>query len=163
MRSGIASLAVVVLALAGCGGTNKASTTARTTLPPGVTVVPPPRTPTAHVYTANLSGANGPPAGAPHGSGVAVIKTNPQTRELCWQFSQLVNVNAPRLATLYGYGAGLSGRHGIRLGRHYTTVGCQREPLVLFELLEAHSQSYAIGIYNAQFPEGAVRGRLPHQ
>ena len=148
MGSRVVFLVVAGLAVAGCGSTNKATPTAPASSAAAPTVL---------AYSVPLSGANGPPAGAPNGSGLAVLTANPHKGELCWQFSQLMNVTAPTLATLYGWGPGLSGRHGIHLGRTYRPSGCQHEPAILFRLLEAHPQSYAIGIYNAQFHEGAVR------
>ena len=160
MRSSVVFMVVAGLSVAGCGSTNTATPTApassAATAPASSAAAP-----TVLAYSVPLSGANGPPAGAPNGSGLAVLSANPHNGELCWQFSQLMNVTAPTLATLYGWGPGLSGRHGIHLGRTYRPSGCQHEPAILFKLLEAHPQSYAIGIYNAQFREGAVRGRLP--
>src|ERR1700677_4495021 len=102
-RTGFFSLAVVaVLAFAGCGstGTNKAIVLTGTNTGPQPELKYSPVRSAA--YNVSLSGTNGVAGplgarrGAPNGSGVAVINIDASRRTLCWKFSQLENVPAPR-------------------------------------------------------------------
>jgi hypothetical protein len=160
MRSRIAfvSLAVVVLAFAGCGGTNKATTTAAPTpLPPNVTghqPLPPLKSAT---YNINLAGFKG---GALHGSGLAVISINASSVELCWKFSQLMNVTAPTVARIYINFRGASGTHGLPLGSPYKSSGCVPESSAVLSEILAHPHRFYVAIHDAQFPGGAVHGQL---
>jgi hypothetical protein len=159
-RTASVSLVVAVLVFAGCG---KGATTAPTSTPllPGVKTQQPPPPVKTVTYTVNLSGASpGTPAGAPNGSGLAVIGLYPSRNELCWTFSQLKNVTAPKVARIYQNFGGATGRHGRPLGGAYKSSGCLVEPSILFEVLEAHPERFYVAIFNAQFPEGAVRGPL---
>src|SRR5271155_1230813 len=105
-RVTLVSLALVVLALAGCGSTKQAATTAATT-PSGA---PPPAKSAS--YTVTLAGYKG---GSPSGSGHAFISINASTDELCWTFSALQNVTAPTVIRIFHTFKGASGKHGIQL------------------------------------------------
>jgi hypothetical protein len=162
--------ACVVLALAGCGGNKKAATTAATSsvAPPATrTVGTPPPVKSIKVksvtYKVNLAGASGSPAGAPNGSGLAVITVsgiNAFLGELCWKFSQLKNVTAPTMARIYSVPTGTSAGVGITLGGGYKSTSCLPEASSFLALLEDHPQGFDVSIDNAQFPNGAVRGQI---
>ena len=157
-RTAFVSLAVVVLAFAGCGGTNKAATTAATSpLPPNVTVYKPPPPLKSATYSTNLAGFKG---GALHGSGLAVISINASSKELCWKFSQLMNVTAPTVARIFRNFRGASGKHGIPLGSPYKSSGCVPEAAIVLSELLAHPNRFYVAIHDAQFPDGAVHGQL---
>lgn len=163
-RTTLVSLTVGVLALTGCGGSSTVTTTVArpSVLPPGVRLYHPPHVVPA-TYTINLASAPGPgrePAGEPNGSGLAVVKIEPSTNQLCWQFAQLKNVTAPTDARLYVYTAGGTGRVGLRLGSTFKASGCFGWEPVWLESVERNPPAYIISIHNARFPAGAVRGRL---
>lgn len=158
-RTPFVSLAVVVLAFAGCGSTKNAATTTAATissLPPGERPIQ------AATYTAKLAGfprGVGLRGGAPNGSGLAVITISPR-RELCWKFSQLRNVTAPTVARIFRSFPGGSGLNGLPLGHAYKSSGCVRVPAktALLGLLEANPQEWYVSIHTVRFPGGAVRG-----
>jgi hypothetical protein len=165
-RTTFVTLAVVVLALAGCGSTKNASTTAATgSTPPASVSTPSEAHPpvTSATYVVNLAGFAG---GSPNGSGLAVISINPSRGELCWKFSRLKNVTAPTVARIYrnwvgatGRG-GSTGRGGYLLGRAYESSGCVPEESVVLGLIEAKPQVFYVNIHTARFRNGAVRGPL---
>jgi hypothetical protein len=159
----VASMAVLALALGGCGGSGKSSGTAASTtgrarkLPPGVVpdeVLPPAR---ALTYTAHLVPFSG---GSPSGSAVALVSLNPATSQLCWQFSQLTNVTSPTVARLYQSFPGASGTGGYLLGSTFNSSGCISRPKVIIQIIESRPQTFYVSIHTAQFPGGAVRGPL---
>jgi hypothetical protein len=148
----------VVLVLAGCGGTNRGSSTPATssslaqgasqngTTAPGAPVT----------YSVKLH-AKGTPAGAPNGSGLAVISITEPSGTLCWRFSQLKNVGAPTMARVF---RGFPGNPGFSLGRAYKSSGCVGEPRLLLALLATRPRTWYVGISSARFPASAVRGEL---
>jgi hypothetical protein len=145
-------LVLIALAFASCGSTKKAATTPATgssgpQVPPVKSVI----------YRVRLASTNEAPAGAPKGSGLAVISIDASTDELCWAFSQLKNVLAPTEATINGHP-----RFGYT---HtplfpYTANGCTQEPALLLYLFEHTPQRYYVNIQNRHHPGRAVRGRL---
>jgi hypothetical protein len=160
-RTTFVTLAVGVLALTGCGGSNGTATKAAGSnlpLPPGVSLTPETRKPvTPATYDVNLAGF---PKGSPNGSGLAVVSIEPSKGGLCWQFSQLKNVTAPTEARIFLNFSGASGRGGYLLGRPYKSSGCiQLEPAVL-ALIESKPYKFYVNIHDAHYPNGAVRGPL---
>jgi len=152
-RTAFVSLAVVALALAGCGKTNTAATVPATTssLRPGVAPV------RSATYSVSLAGVTG---GAPNGSGIATINIEASTDELCWQFSQLKNVTAPTVARIFQKVPGGTGSGGYQLGAVYNSSGCVHEPSVNLGVIEDRPSKFYVSIHDAQFPGGAVRGPL---
>ncbi len=151
--------ALAALALAGCGGATKTVTTATI---PGVTAYKPPPPAKAATYTVTLAGTrlHGSPRGAPGGSGFAVLTIDPASGQLCWSFSRLTGITAPRIARFYQGFVGATGMHGHPLGETYKPSGCTPlRPLVL-SVIEAHPERFYVAIFNAEYPEGAVRGQL---
>jgi hypothetical protein len=154
------SVTVAALALGGCGSTKTTATTAKRPLAPGATEIGAPPPVKSATYRVNLAGSTGTPAGAPHGSGLAILTVKAPSSELCWEFSKLKNVAAPVAARIYRSLAGgppLSS--GVSLGASYKTSSCSREPAIFLGLLGAHPKNFYVAIDNAQFPKGAVRGR----
>ena len=89
-----------------------------------------------------------------------MISVKAPTLELCWQFSQLKNVASPTAARIYrSLSGGPPQGSGVPLGEGYTPTGCTREPAIFLGLLSEHPQNFFVAIDNAQFPQGAVRGR----
>jgi hypothetical protein len=155
----VAALAATVVG--GCGSTNTTTTTAKTApLVPGATEIGTPPPVKSASYRAILAGTTGTPAGAPKGSGLAIISVRAPSSELCWDFSQLKNVASPTAARIYrSLAGGPPLTSGVLFGVPYKASGCVHEPAVFLGLLGAHPQNFYVAIDNVQFPMGAVRGR----
>jgi hypothetical protein len=166
-RAAFVSLALAVLAVAGCGGSTK-TVTAPPELPPGVSKPPPPPTPINASFHVTLTGERAtrfglPPGfrrGSPNGSAVAVATTNASTNEFCWEFSQLKNVSSPTVARLFRDFPGATGRGGFALGRRYKPSGCIHLVPVVLALIGAKPQQFFLNIHTTRYPGGAVRGPL---
>src|SRR5271163_2164181 len=149
----LVSLAVAVLAFAGCGSTKQAATTATTSSAPSPT-----QTSVFDVTLTGFARELGHGAGSPNGSAFAVISINPSKGELCWHFSQLKNVTAPTVARLFQNFTGASGAHGFLLGNAYKPSGCIPLEQSTLELMVTKPQLFYVNIHDAQFPKfGAVR------
>jgi hypothetical protein len=164
-RAAFVSLALVVLAVAGCGGSTKTVTS--TPLPPGVSRIPPVPQPITASFHAILSGKRvkqyaGPALsrGSPNGSALAVVTTNASTNQLCWQFSQLKNVSSPTVARLFRNFAGATGTGGFPLGRRYKSSGCIHLESITLGLIGEKPNQFWINIHSTRYPFGAVRGQL---
>lgn len=164
-------LAVAVFAFAGCSSkklettaAKKVETSPAASPPTGFSPYPPP--PKSVTYSISLSAASGvsgtypAPAGAPKGSGLAVISINAPRLELCWQFSQLKNVTAPTVARIYRLAGPTTWRYGYKLGGTFKPSGCLHENWIFLGFLGAKPQQFYVSIHTAQFPGGAVRGQL---
>jgi CHRD domain-containing protein len=152
----------VALALAACGGAKKASTSSTSrTLPPGATTLSaPPPAAKPHSYRLKLTGGGETPAGAPGGSGIALISIKPPG-EVCWQFSALNNVIAPTAAHIHHGLPGTSGPIVIPLGGTFKPAGCVKgiAPQLL-AIIELNPQRFYVNVHNAKFPGGAVRAQF---
>jgi hypothetical protein len=157
-RTTAVSLAAVVLALAGCGSSKKAESTASNPV-------------TTATTTATTTGAPAPPTsfnvslvpfggGSPSGSAQAIVNIEPAKGELCWQFSQLMNVPSPTVARLYRTFPGASGDGGYFLDQKYTPSGCIKKDPIILELMVNKPEQFFVNIHDRQFPGGAVRGPL---
>jgi hypothetical protein len=165
----IVALAIGVLALAGCGSTKKATSsvpastgpTTTTALPPGaVGISHPPAPAKPRTYRVKLAGSNEVPAGAPAGSGLAVISIKAKG-ELCWKFSTLTGVAAPTAAHIHRGPSGTAGPVVIPLGAAYKASGCvQGTAPQLLALIEANPKRFYVNVHNAKYPDGAVRAQL---
>jgi hypothetical protein len=154
------SAAVVAIALGGCGSTKTTATTAKRTLAPGATEIGTPPPVKSATYRVNLAGSNGAPAGAPNGSGLAILTVKAPSSELCWEFSKLKNVATPVAARIYrSLAGGPPLGSGVSLGASYKASACSREPAIFLGLLGAHPTNFYVAIDTARFPKGAVRGR----
>jgi len=163
-------VAAVIVACAGCGGSNKATSTGATAGTTTGATTTEASTHLSHVTTTwdglpvgaatwqvPLAGFS---EGAQDGSGLAVITVDPVHFELCWRFSELRNVTAPTVARLFRNAQGASGRNGLPLGASYTTSGCVHETPEVLAVIEAHPKKMWVSIHTARFPYGAVRGPL---
>jgi hypothetical protein len=174
MRSttSLVPLAIGLLALAGCGSNKKATSsvpastapatvTTETAPPPGaVTISHPPAPAKPRTYRVKLAGSTEVPAGAPTGSGLAVISIKAKG-EVCWKFSALKGVAAPTAAHIHRGPSGTSGPIVIPLGSAYKQDGCvMGTPPQLLALIEANPKQFYVNIHNAKYPGGAVRAQL---
>ena len=164
MRSRIALVAVAVtaLAFAGCGSSSSTSSTKSSSSPSTAATTTPPTTNAtvkAHVYTVNMKGSNEVPKGAPNGSATAVI-TIKTSKQVCWAFTNLKNVTAPKVDHIHQGPAGASGSIVIPLGTAYKPSGCVPASATLLSQIESKPSGFYVNIHNVAYPQGAVRGQL---
>ena len=135
----------VALALAGCAGGDKASTTTSSSEAP------------AAVYTVHLVGASGRPRPAPKATGLAIISLYPSREALCWTISQLKDVTTPVSVRIRGHTRNSFLTAG--LGR-YATVGCRPStPMSFFRLIEAHPRNFEV-VVPMEPRGGPLQGKL---
>jgi hypothetical protein len=154
-------LAVVSLVAAGCGSSSSSSKTSST----GSTPSP---TPSAgakvkpKTYKVKLAGKNEVPPGEPGASGTAVVSIRAKTNQLCWKFSNLKGVTAPKLAHIHLGVAGGAGPVVIPLstGAQFKASGCAPAAAGLLAQIEANPKGYYVNIHNAEYPGGVVRAQL---
>ncbi len=154
IRTTVVSLAALVLVLAGCGSSKKAESTASNPVTTAATTAP---TAPATSFAVTLGPFKG---GSPNGSALAMINVYPPKGELCWQFTQLVNVPSPTVARLFRNFPGATGEGGYFLGHKYSPSGCIKVESVVLELIVDKPEQFFVNIHNRQFPGGAVRGPL---
>jgi hypothetical protein len=107
-----------------------------------------------------LTGGAETPAGAPGGSGIAVISIKPPS-EVCWHFSALKNVSAPTAAHIHHGPPGTAGPIEIPFDGTYKPAGCIKgiaPPLLA--IIELNPQRFYVNVHNAKYPGGAVRAQL---
>jgi hypothetical protein len=153
-RTTVVSLAAVVLALAGCGSSKKAESTASNPVTTASTAAAPAPPTSFNVSLVPFQG------GASSGSAQATVNIFPAKSELCWQFSQLIGVPSPTVARLPRIFPGETGEHGYFLDHKYTPSGCIKVEPVVLELMVNKAEQFFVSIHDRQFPGGAVRGPL---
>jgi hypothetical protein len=168
MRSKIAlvSLAVTAIAFAGCGSSSSSSSTKSSSSPSAAATTTPSSSTTstnaavkARVYTVSMKGANEVPKGAPNGSATAVI-TIKTSKQVCWAFTNLKNVTAPKVDHIHQGPAGASGSIVIPLGTAYKASGCVPASATLLSQIESKPSGFYVNIHNVAYPQGVVRGQL---
>ncbi len=162
-------LAAVAVAVAGCGSSKtqtasappaSTASTSQTPPPGATTLTAPPPAARARTYRLKLAGAAETPAGAPSGSGIAVLSIKPPN-EVCWQFSELKNVSAPTAAHIHHGLPGTSGPIVIPLGGTYKPAGCVKGiARQLLAVIELNPRRFYVNVHNAKYPSGAVRSQL---
>jgi hypothetical protein len=162
-RARFVSMAVVGLALAGCGSTNKPPTTAATSSSPATTATtagtpttagPPVKSVTFDIKLTSIT--KGPRAA--NRSGRAIISIEGSTNEICWSISQLKNVTKPTAAAIEG---NLSiGSISSPLGEGYVPSGCRSRPVVLLRAIEAEPLQLHVVVNNGRYPGRGVSGQL---
>jgi len=168
MRSRIAliALAATALAFAGCGSSSSTSSTKSSSSPStAATPTPSPSTTSttaavkARVYTVSMKGSNEVPKGAPNGSATAVI-TIKTSKQVCWKFTNLKGVTAPKVDHIHQGPAGAAGSIVIPLGTAYKASGCVPASATLLSQIESKPSGFYVNIHNVAYPQGAVRGQL---
>ena len=161
-RIALVALAGTVLAAAGCGSSSSSSRTTSTAAPPAPSTTPSTSAATvkAASYTVKMAGANEVPKGAPNGSATAVI-TVKMSRQVCWKFTNLKNVTAPKVDHIHQGPAGAAGNIVIPLGTAYKASGCVSNVApTLLSQIESKPNGFYVNIHNVAYPQGAVRGQL---
>jgi hypothetical protein len=160
-------LALMALAFAGCGSSSSTSSTksssspstAATPTPPSTTSTTSNATVKARVYTVSMKGSNEVPKGAPNGSATAVI-TIKTSKQVCWKFTNLKNVTAPKVDHIHQGPAGAAGSIVIPLGTAYKASGCVPASATLLSQIESKPSGFYVNIHNVAYPQGVVRGQL---
>jgi uncharacterized protein YceK len=161
-RIALVALAVTALAFAGCGSSSSTSSTKSSSSPSSAaTTTPAPTNATvkAHVYTVSMKGSNEVPKGAPNGSATAVI-TIKTSKQVCWRFTNLKNVTAPKVDHIHQGPAGAAGNIVIPLGTAYKASGCVPASATLLSQIESKPSGFYVNIHNVAYPQGVVRGQL---
>jgi hypothetical protein len=86
-----------------------------------------------------------------HGS----VNLQVSSGKVCWTFD-IPTVKAPTRATIH---TGQSGAMLLELGMHYAKTGCEQEPAMTLEHLEAKPAAYSVWVDTKAHP-GEVRGAL---
>jgi uncharacterized protein YceK len=170
MRSRIAlvALAVTALAFAGCGSSSSTSSSKSNSSPStAATPTPSPSTTSttsnaavkARVYTVSMKGSNEVPKGAPNGSATAVI-TITTSKQVCWKFTNLKGVTAPKVDHIHQGPAGAAGSIVIPLGTAYKASGCVPASATVLSQIESKPSGFYVNIHNVAYPHGVVRGQL---
>jgi hypothetical protein len=159
-RIALVALAVTALAFAGCGSSSSTSST-KSSSSPSTAATPTTTNATvkAHVYTVSMKGSNEVPKGAPNGSATAVI-TIKTSKQVCWAFTNLKNVTAPKVDHIHQGPAGASGSIVIPLGTAYKASGCVPASATLLSQIESKPSGFYVNIHNVAYPQGVVRGQL---
>jgi hypothetical protein len=160
-RITLVALAVTALAFAGCGSSSSSSTNSSSSpsSAPATTPAAANATVKAHVYTVSMKGSNEVPKGAPNGSATAVI-TIKTSNQVCWAFTNLKNVTAPKVDHIHKGPAGASGSIVIPLGAAYKASGCVPASATLLSQIESNPSGFYVNIHNVAYPQGVVRGQL---
>lgn len=161
-RIALVAVAVTALAFAGCGSSSSTSSTKSSSSPSTAATTTPSTTNAtvkAHVFTVSMKGANEVPKGAPNGSATAVI-TIKTSKQVCWAFTNLKNVTAPKVDHIHQGPAGASGSIVIPLGTAYKPSGCVPASATVLSQIESKPSGFYVNIHNVAYPQGAVRGQL---
>jgi CHRD domain len=165
----IVSLGVALIGVAGCGSSSKSSSSSASastsaaasgtaTAPAGAKV----KKALSRTYAVKLTGAAETPAGAPGGSGKAVVTLSTKLGKACWTFSSLSGFSNPTFAHIHVGAAGTSGNIVLPLstGATFLTKGCVPASATLISAIAANPHGYYVNIHNKQYPGGAVRAQL---
>jgi hypothetical protein len=104
-----------------------------------------------------------PGPGDPDGSGIAVLRLNPGTEQVCFQLFVEDILLPASAAHIHEAPAGVAGPVVVGLAApdaNGEASGCVSAPRE--EILEiiAEPEEYYVNVHNSEFPGGAVRGQL---
>jgi hypothetical protein len=108
-----------------------------------------------------LTGAAETPAGAPKGSGTAVVTLSGKKLQACWTFKNLTGFDAPATAAhIHQGGKGVTGPIVIPFGGAYTAKGCTPASAALITAIAANPKGYYVNVHSKKYPGGAMRSQL---
>jgi hypothetical protein len=149
--------ALLLVALAGCGGSSKTSTASTPATASGASI----GTATYYITLTHVAGASG----APSASGVVVLSVKSPSPQLCWSISPVKTftvssaTTTPTIATIQPTPAGTPSTPGVALGTAYKSSACIYAPRAFLGRLEANPKVFYLSIYNTGTGD-AVRGRV---
>ena len=157
---------LLLLAVAGCGSTNKAATTtaASSAAAPTAATSGAAQAVKTATYNINLAHVTGSSGGA-NASGVVIFSVKAPSDELCWSISPVKNftistsTTEATIVTIQRTPSGTPSTPGVPLGFAYKSAGCVHEPSIFLGRVQAHPQMFYLSIYNTQSGD-AVRGQI---
>ena len=108
-----------------------------------------------------LTGAAEVGGGDPDGTGVAALRVNPGTGQICYTIT-VSNLDPVTAAHIHNAPAGVNGPIVVPLTAPTTgTVSdCTTADPLLARDIVRHSENYYVNVHTTAFPGGAVRGQL---
>lgn len=162
MRSKLVMSSLLALALggAGCGSGSSRSaggSSAHATGGPSAARAAGP----VRIYRLTLTGKAETPAGAPSGTGAAVIAFHGSSL-LCWRFAHLHGFVNATVAHIHIGAPGKSGHvvQSLSTGSHLHHQGCVHMSGALVKAIERNPRGYYVNVDSARYPNGAVRAQL---
>lgn len=106
-------------------------------------------------------GAEVPGPGDSDGSGMAELKLNLDTGEVCYSITT-ENIAPPTAAHIHAGGEGKSGGPKVTFNKAEdgTFKGCVNADKALVNEIKANPAHYYVNVHTAEFPNGAIRGQL---
>jgi hypothetical protein len=115
------------------------------------------------VFVTELTGESEVPIGDLDGSGVAVVRLDPDTGEVCWTY-KVRDVAPIAAAHIHIAPAGAPGPVVIPFAGADATsgvsIGCTMADPALVSAIVSNPSGYYVNVHNADFPTGALRGQL---
>jgi hypothetical protein len=147
-----------MLVFAGCGGGGSTNTATIPTATTSASALE--RQPVANTaYSVKLTTKGDElPAGAPEGSGTALIGINGADHELCWTFAKIKTLQPPTSASLQGNIK--VGRTMTALGEGYHASGCRRASPIILNLIERQPERFVVVLAHRGHPFQSLHGRL---
>jgi len=111
--------------------------------------------------SAVLTGAAEVGGGDPDGTGVAALRVNPGTGQICYTIT-VANLDPVTAAHIHNAPVGVNGPIVVPLTAPTTgTVSdCTTADPLLARDIVRHSENYYVNVHTTAFPGGAVRGQL---
>jgi hypothetical protein len=106
-----------------------------------------------------FSGKTETPPGDPDGKGKAAITVNTKTREVCWKYTGIKNIDKPAATHIHKAKKGAAGPIVVDF-MSAKTKGCVTTTKAIAKDLAANPKSYYANIHTAAFPAGAIRAQL---
>lgn len=149
------SLIAGVLGIAGCGGSSSSASSPKPA--PSATKGTRP----ARIYHLTLTGKAETPAGAPTGTGAAVIAIHGSST-VCWRFAHLHGFTKATFAHIHLGAPGKAGNVVVPLstGPALHHQGCVAVNATLIKAIERNPRGYYVNIHSIKYPGGAVRAQL---
>ncbi len=161
MRSLVSAcvMAMVMLAMAGCGDGDEIEESARetaTTVAEGIEG-------TTRLNATLTGTAEVPHAGDPDGTGTATVNLDVTDRELCYEV-RVQNIDQPTAMHIHEGEAGEAGDVVVTLttptASDTTTTGCTDVDAPLIGRMVANPDNFYVNVHTRAYPDGAVRGQL---
>ncbi len=115
------------------------------------------------VFVTNLTGEAEVPLGDLDGSGVAIVRLDPDSGKVCWTY-KVRDVAPIAAAHIHVAPAGVAGPVVIPFASADATSGvsngCTMADPALVSTIVANPSGYYVNVHNADFPPGALRGQL---
>jgi hypothetical protein len=102
------------------------------------------------------------PPGPSGGAGKAAVTVNTKTRQVCWTFTKLKNIDTPVAAHIHKGKKGVNGLIVVDFATpKYKSKGCvTAASKALAKDIATNPKNYYVNIHTKKFPGGAIRGQL---